>query len=397
MNLDEVVGEVRQGNGRDMVLNLFREGVGQSSEPACSHPNAQVMPLDIAGIDVLRVRLADDSVTLAPKANSGAVALLRAFGYAIDLDQHCVVHIATESLINGLDVHLQAVACKLDAIRQTARKVFDKIAGALGIALADQPAWYQLGIGVNRSPEPRIPRAGIIRCNLWGHVLLLGVAKGPALINLHPFAFEVLENPVLVLGAKRADLEDQPHDGLFRHAGYANGGADAVPFDQAANYLGALFGSEPVHTLSMPDGSRIVKTFGKYLAKNLGGDQDALRLAQRALAAFRALRRRCSGVMAAARAFPPSLPPSRPSSDRICDRSDLGGSAGCCGSDSSSGGRSPNNLCTAIKPAWTSSSGSLPDGLRIRYQRGTSGGHVSSLWKTKVAHYRAGSRIGLGV
>ena len=136
----------------------------------------------------------------------------------------------------------------------------------------------------------------------------------------------------------------------------------------------------------MPDGSRIVKTFEKDSAKKLGGDQDALSLAHRALAALRALRRRCSGVMLSARRLPPILPPSRPSSDRIWDLRDL---AGCTISGSgSTGGRSPNNLCTAMKPAWTSSSGSLPDGFRIRLQLGTFGRFASSLWKTKVAHYR---------
>jgi len=114
---------------------------------------------------------------------------------------------------------------------------------------------------------------------------------------------------------------------------------------------------------------------------------DALRAAQRALAAFRALRRRCSGVILAARAFPPIFPPSRPSSDSIWDRRER---AGCSGSGSVSGslGRSPSNLWTARKPACTSSSGSLPDGFRIRLQRGTIRRAASSPWKTKVAHYR---------
>jgi hypothetical protein len=145
-----------------------------------------------------------------------------------------------------------------------------------------------------------------------------------------------------------------------------------------------LIGSEPVHTSSMPDGSRIVKTFEKNYEKKFGSDQDAL--AHRALAAFRALRRRCSGVMLSARRLPPILPPSRPSSDRSWDLRDLAGCAGSAGSGSMDG-RSPSNLCTAIKPAWTSSSGSLPDGFRIRYKLGTLRRFASSLWETKVAHY----------
>ena len=261
MNLDEVVGEVPDCNGGDVVFDLFREGVSQSSEPAYRHPHAEIVPFYVTGVDMLRVGVAGNRVALATKANSGAIALVRAFGYAVDLDQHRIVHIAAKRLIDRLDLHLKAIAGKLDAIRQTARHVFDEIAGAFRIALADQPARYQLGIGVNRRPEPRIASAGVIRCDLWRDVLLLGVAKRPALINLHPFAFEVLENPVLVLGAEGANLEDQPHDGLFRHAGYADGRTDGVALNQATDDLGALFGSEAVQAFIMHYRLRIGKTF----------------------------------------------------------------------------------------------------------------------------------------
>ena len=162
MNLDEVVGEVSQGNGRDVIINLFREGISQASEPACSHPHAEVMSFDITGIDMLRVWVAGNSVALTSKAYSGAVALLSTFSDSVDLDQHRVVNIARKRLINRLDVHLQSIAGKLDAIRQTAGKVFDKVAGTLGVALADQPARHQFGIGINRGPEPRIACAGVL-------------------------------------------------------------------------------------------------------------------------------------------------------------------------------------------------------------------------------------------
>src|ERR1022692_4135702 len=145
MNLDEVVGEVSQGNGRDVIINLFREGISQASEPACSHPHAEVMSFDITGIDMLRVWVAGNSVALTSKAYSGAVALLSTFSDSVDLDQHRVVNIARKRLINRLDVHLQSIAGKLDAIRQTAGKVFDKVAGTLGVALADQPARHSRG------------------------------------------------------------------------------------------------------------------------------------------------------------------------------------------------------------------------------------------------------------
>lgn len=261
MNIDKVVGEVSQGNGCDVVLDLFREGVRQSGETARRHSHAEIVPLDIAGVDVFWVGVAGNGVALATNALGRAVALFPIVRDTVNLHQHRVVHIARKRLVHRLDVHLESIAGKLNAIRQTACKVFDEIAGAFRIALADQPARYQLGIGVNRGPEPRISRAGVVLRYGGRYVLLLGVAKRPALINLHPFTLKVLENPVLVLGAECANLEHQPHDGLFGSAGYANGGADGVAFNQATDDLGALIGSEPVHTSSMPDGSRIVKTF----------------------------------------------------------------------------------------------------------------------------------------
>ena len=261
MNLDEIVGEVTERHGRDMVLNLFREGVSQSSEPAHCHPNRQVMTFDVAGVDVLRVGVADDGMALASQAYGGAVPLFSAFGYTVDLNQHRVIDIARKRLVNSLDVHLKAITGKLNAIRETARKVFDEVPSAFRVPLADQPARHQLGIGVNCGPEPRIARAGVLCCNIFRNGLLFAVAKGPAFINLHPFAFEVLEDPILVLSAEGADFIHEPHDGLFRHAGYADSGAHGVAFNQATNDLGTLFGSEAVHASIMHYRLRIVKCF----------------------------------------------------------------------------------------------------------------------------------------
>ena len=262
MNLDEVVGEVAERNGGDVVLDLFGERIGQPSEPPHRHPHAQIVPLDIAGVDVLRVWRPSNRVAFASQAHGWAVALLRAFGYAVYLNQHRVVHIARKRLIDCLDVHFQSIASKLNAIRQTACKVFDEIAGAFRIALANKRAWHELSIGVNRGPEPCVSRAWVLRSDIWRHVLFLGVAKRPAFIDLHPFALEVLENPLLVLSAQGANFKDQPHDGLFGNAGYADGRTDGVAFNQATDDLSALFGSEAVHASIMHYRLRIVKTLG---------------------------------------------------------------------------------------------------------------------------------------
>jgi hypothetical protein len=48
------VGEVER-DGCGQILDLLGEGVRQPREPAHAHPHGQVLPLDEAGVDVLRV------------------------------------------------------------------------------------------------------------------------------------------------------------------------------------------------------------------------------------------------------------------------------------------------------------------------------------------------------
>src|ERR1035437_3279310 len=384
MNLDEVVGKVAECHSGGMVLDLFTEGICQASEPANRHAHGQVVPFDIAGVDVLRVGVTRNGVTLATKTNRGTVTLLSAFCDAVDLDQLGVVDISTEGSINGLDVQLQSIASELDAIRQSAGQILDKVPSGNRVALANQPAGDQLGIGIDCGPEPCIACAGVLGCDVFGDGLLFAVAKGPALINLHSFALEVLENSVLVLGAERANLKDQPHHGSFRHAGYAHGGTDGIAFNQATDDLGALFRSEAVHVSIMRYRLRIVKHFADLLLDYFCGcSQEALSLAHRARAAVEAASLRCCPVMLAARRLPPILPPLRPIWAMSSDTTLLVNS----GSSGFSAGLSPVSLLTAMIPAWNSSSGSLRERFRIHFQLGTLRRLASSSRKFQVAHY----------
>jgi hypothetical protein len=45
VDLDEVVGEVSEGHGCDVVLDLFREGIRQAGEAAVRHPHAEERPV----------------------------------------------------------------------------------------------------------------------------------------------------------------------------------------------------------------------------------------------------------------------------------------------------------------------------------------------------------------
>ena len=54
-----VIGEV-QGQGRFQIIPLFRESVGEPGEPLAPLPERSVLPLDMAGTDALRIRVAED-------------------------------------------------------------------------------------------------------------------------------------------------------------------------------------------------------------------------------------------------------------------------------------------------------------------------------------------------
>src|ERR1035437_7806378 len=262
MNLDEVVCEVPERNRRRVVLDLFRECVSQPRESANRHPNREIVTLDITAVDVLRVRGSGNRVALAAKARSGAVALLSVVGDSVDLNQHRVVNVAAERLVNRLNVEFQAIAGKLDAIGQPPRKIFDEVSRAVRVALRNKPTGYQLGIGVNRGPEPRIASAGVLLGHIRRNVLLLGVHKRPAFIHLHPFAVQVTECPVLVIGAEGANRDNQADDGLLGNSRHTNGGANRASLNQATDDLGALFRSEAVHVSIMREPLTHVKTFG---------------------------------------------------------------------------------------------------------------------------------------
>ena len=262
MYLNEVVGEISERNRRRVVLDLFGEGVSQPREPANRHANREIMALNIAGVDVLWVRRAGNRVALASKAHSGAVALLSVVGDSVDLDQHRVVNVAAECLVNGLDVQLQSIARELNAIGQPACEVFDEVTRTVRVARRNEPARYQLGVGVNRGPKPRIASAGVLFGHIRRNVLLFGVHERPALVHLHPFAIQVAECPILVIGAEGANLHHQADDSLFGNSGHADGGANRAALNQATDDLRALFGSEAVHVSIMREPLTHVKTFG---------------------------------------------------------------------------------------------------------------------------------------
>src|SRR5579864_9323434 len=89
---------------------------------------------------------------LAGDAYRWAVTLLTVAGSGVDLHQHAVVHIASESPLNSIQISIQAVTGKLNAIRQTSSQITHKDSRGNAIARSNDPRWNQLTV---RSPLPR--------------------------------------------------------------------------------------------------------------------------------------------------------------------------------------------------------------------------------------------------
>ena len=49
MDSSEIVKHEMQRNGMALILNLFTEGIGQSSHPSHAHPHRKILPLNKAG------------------------------------------------------------------------------------------------------------------------------------------------------------------------------------------------------------------------------------------------------------------------------------------------------------------------------------------------------------
>src|SRR5579862_5497444 len=256
-----VEGEV-ETHGRGQVLQLLGEGVGQPRESSHPHPHRQVLPLDVAGRNVVGVRVAGDDLGLLAEADGrGVAARPRAAGSGRgreDLDQLGVVNVALECVTDSGQVKVVAVRGQLDTVAQPPCEVAYELDGGVQVAVVNPVGRDELGVGVHRHPRPHVAVAQLALL-VGRDVLLLGIAEGPNLVTLDSLAREVAHHSVLVDRADGAHVHKQLGDGVLRDAGHAHGCEDRVALDQAGNHTLSLLGREAIHIDSMHERSGIVK------------------------------------------------------------------------------------------------------------------------------------------
>ncbi len=139
MNADEVVIDEVQRHGVLMVLKLFRESVCKPGHAARVHPDIQVVSLRIGRAHVLRVGTAFDPVLDDPGAIRRAVAALGAFWRgSVQLDQHGVVHVGSEGVLDRAKVCLMAVRRELNAVLKPLGEIADESARIFAVAPANE-------------------------------------------------------------------------------------------------------------------------------------------------------------------------------------------------------------------------------------------------------------------
>jgi len=247
MNPDEVVVHAVDRQGCQMVFDLLGERIGESRKAAVMHSQGKVLPFDIAGADVLRIGHPLDGFLFDAEALRRTVALL-AFGVvAVDFDEHRIIDVLTERGLHGCEVSLQAIAGKLHAIGETARKVFHEGSRRVRVALANHERWNQLRVRVNGDPSPNIARVLAIREMFRLDVLLFGVHETPDFIDLKTLAGQVHQRLFHVVRAGRSEFYQQFRNCVLGNSGHAYRRTNRTALNQTINNLSLLSGMQPVH------------------------------------------------------------------------------------------------------------------------------------------------------
>lgn len=172
----EIVKHHVQCNRSRMVLDLRGKGVCQSGEAPHGHAHREVLPFDIAGAGVLRIRRTDSLFLLTADALRRAVARFAGRFRPVDLVQHAVVDVLSKGIIDGVDVDLEAISGQLDVIGETARKILNKLCGATSIPLAEEPARNELCVRIDGNPHPNVASYRFVR-DVWPEVPLFAIAE----------------------------------------------------------------------------------------------------------------------------------------------------------------------------------------------------------------------------
>ena len=163
MALAKVVGDNEQGHGMAVVYQLAGEAKAQARKAPVERPDGQIEALNVAGANLVHVRLASNGSQFDAGAAWRAVTANRvksvpcfqrveivfAVHGAVNLLHHGKIETAKQVAANGRDIGLEAVTGDLNHARDAGSQVGNKVVGGLIIPPARQVRDNQLGAAVN--------------------------------------------------------------------------------------------------------------------------------------------------------------------------------------------------------------------------------------------------------
>ena len=209
----KIVVRKMQIHSSPKVIKLSRKPIRQASKAAKLHSDRQVVPLHVAGRDVLRIRISAADFGYNLRDLSWGLAFISLLAVvSIELRKLREIRVASEGFLDGLAVEDVSIGSELDsAIIDAAPTIAHKGLGVLAGTLADQERGNQLLVRVQSDEDPLVPEV----CR----IVLSAIAcffhqECPDFIALDTAARQLAHLFVHQLFAAFASDHQQPHDGV---------------------------------------------------------------------------------------------------------------------------------------------------------------------------------------
>jgi hypothetical protein len=117
---NEIIPDRVEGDHVPVVLDLLGERISQPGEAPIVHPDGQIAAHDIAGRNIVALRIAGDLRLLCAGTFGGAVLVLRplVWAFSVKLDQLRIVHVNAKSIVDSTQVGFVPVRRELDAVSE---------------------------------------------------------------------------------------------------------------------------------------------------------------------------------------------------------------------------------------------------------------------------------------
>src|ERR1700739_431721 len=104
----------------------------------------------------------------------------------------------------------------------------------------------QLRVCVDSYPRPNIAPSLLLLFR--SDVFRFRAHEAPNLVGLQAAHFQIPHSPIVVRGARAAQIGEEFHNRVLRNSRHADGGANRAAFNQAVDHFGAGFSVQAIHT-----------------------------------------------------------------------------------------------------------------------------------------------------